>query len=46
MGITFKLFASVPMCVLVLVDIQQNLYLERNGEVTSPKLPLMQWSSG
>jgi len=28
-GITFKLFCSVPMCVLVLVDIAQNLYLDK-----------------
>ena len=31
-GITFKLFCSVPMCVLVLVDIAQNLYLETHGK--------------
>lgn len=34
-GITFKLFASVPLCVLVLVDIKQNLYLEKHGTVAA-----------
>ena len=34
-GITFKLFCSVPMCVVVLVDIAQNLYLENTGSILS-----------
>jgi len=29
-GITFKLFCSIPMCIAVLVDIADNLYVERN----------------
>ena len=31
-GISFKLFCSVPMCIVVLTDIGETLYLERNGE--------------
>jgi hypothetical protein len=34
-GITFKLFCSVPMCVAVMVDIAQNLYRERTGHAIS-----------
>lgn len=30
-GIAFKLFCSVPMCVVVLVDILENLYEEHQG---------------
>ena len=48
-GITFKLFCSVPMCVLVLVDISQNLYLEKHGDdmgdAASMRLRLLIWSS-
>ena len=31
LGITFKLYCSVPTCVVVLVDIAQNLYLDSKG---------------
>jgi len=48
-GITFKLFCSVPMCVLVLVDIAQNLYLERHGkelsDAGSMRFRLVVWGS-
>jgi len=35
-GITFKLFAGTPVCVLVLVDIVQDVYVER-GHVLSER---------
>jgi vesicular inhibitory amino acid transporter len=31
LAITFKIFCSVPMCVVILVDIVQNVHFERTG---------------
>jgi len=39
-GITFKLFASCPMCVVVLTDIVENLHLERTGDALTETIVL------
>mmetsp|Transcript_6848 Transcript_6848/g.9967 ORF Transcript_6848/g.9967 Transcript_6848/m.9967 type:complete len:139 (+) Transcript_6848:2-418(+) len=41
-GMAFKLFCSVPMCVVVLTDITENLYLEKHGRYMR-KNAIMYW---
>ena len=38
LGITFKLFCSVPMCVVVLTDIIENLQAEMTGRALSEEV--------
>ena len=49
-GMTFKLFCSVPMCIVVLTDIAENITLERTGRELEQSrvmfVRLLTWFSG
>ena len=49
-GMTFKLFCSVPMCIVVLTDIAENVHLQRTGQTLHEKkvmrVRILTWLAG